>query len=543
MCNHKYRDGRENDCSAWRISEWWAGNAPEAERSKPEGKRLPLDEQGACVFHSKDRNFKNSQGMTKLFREWVAVCSAASLNGCQNADVLDCDDFVFAGEDVFNEGVGEQNIIDLSEVRFGQPCSFQSAEFLSEVWFNYSVFGKRVDFKNCAFHETAHFENATFEARVIFDSCVFSSDAGFRETLFKGAAHFSGCIFVGAAAFNETVFSQHADFSGSSFVRAFFHRVHFLRGVNDGITGFGNTEFKEHAEFRECEFVGETNFASARFNGAEFVDVVFSRDRLTCFNDLEVSGMLTFKNVTREDKMFSHTVAFEVDAGSISGRILFEKANVHYITQLDSLRKLAAPHINKIVFGTGCDKYRLRVEFELPLARKWKPLLEELVETFVIFFDWGGMQPVQVNVEFEYLEKHVLVRYFADADITQEKFAGMIGEKVPAFIELLKDPVGYFEKSQAPSEGEVTTSDQMMLGFDVFRKALALQLGLHPRVKCNELNEENFMLLLQALGKSRHIGKLSINLYQNFVQKDLLSIGTRKYIAGGNIALPPDSKK
>lgn len=524
-------------CAASLIWEWWDANAPSPEQRKLKYTGLPLDTEGQCIFHSRDVLFKATSNFTQRFREWVAMSFKASSLGCEHADILDCTDFVFVGEEVFIEGAGEQNILDLSELQFGLPCQFVGAEFFDETWFNYAVFVKRTDFEGCSFSKTVHFENAHFEARVIFASCIFSEDSGFRETVFQGGGYFTNCIFTGPAAFNETVFECSAGFVGSSFQRAFFHGVQFRRGINDGVTNFDRAEFKELVQFRGCEFSGEANFAKCSFSTAEFQDVAFSSDRLTNFDRISVVHLLTFKSPGISGKVFNHTVSFDVDAASISGRVVFENANVYHIAQMDRLRLLAAPGIGKVVFGPGCDKYRLRVEFELPLEKKWKFLLEEMLETFVIFFDWSGKIPVQVNVECEYLEDRVLVRYFADSDITQEAFAGLLGDRVPDFIELLKDPFGFIDRFRNRRQPQEVTGEQITLDYDLFRKAWALQLGLLPRVQLNALSESDFQVLFQALAGNRYIKELTINLHQNLVQKDLFSIGSRKYMVGGNMTL------
>jgi len=523
-------------CPIPTIADWWSRN----KKRKVSNLNVPIDDSGLCLFHSKDAAFKEANAAIAQFRILLEAYRLYTKEAKEEVIPFDFDEFVFVGSKSEFAEVGDQTVIDLSDLRFPLPASFRLCEFHDEVWFNGSTFGKSVQFHRCRFAAAAHFENATFDGRVDFSRSVFASDAGFREAEFKGQAYFSDCDFSGATAFNETLFRNAVDFRKSSFERLYFHRVTVEKGSNDAITSFEEIEIKDSAEFRDTTFLGELSFKTAKLQNTEFVDVIFSPNRVTKFDRIQVNGSLMIKSLTEAAKTFGHSVSFDVQADDIKGAVIFENANIFYITQLENLKKLADPAARKVVIGQGCDKYRLRVEFTIPLEDRWRFLVEELAETFVIYFDWRSVNPIGISCECEYSEEGMLVRYFADADITQEKFSELIAERVPGFMALLKDPQNYIQ-ARIFDSGDSSGGD-IVKHVDLLRKAWSLLLGFIPRLRRNDLSEDHFIKLLEALGKGGNTIQLKIELHQRLSQMDIFSVNTRKFLAGQNLTIDDQSE-
>lgn len=537
MCTHQFRSTSKKKCQAVRLFSWISRNAKKVRGFKQSTNGdLPRDTEGKCIFHSENASFKEDLGFSEWFKNYKEASFRASAGGCKHASVFDCEDFVFSGWTPNVAHNPSDKIVDLSDISFPQPSTFQGARFEADLWFNTSTFTSSVQFEGVTFRGAAHFESATFDGRAVFLSCIFTSDAGFRETKFHGSTQFTGSIFSGVTAFNETEFRQYASFSKCCFETLHFVKVVFLRGINDGITQFENTQFRGEAKFHECHFMTELSFARSDFTKGEFLNVRFCPDRSSNFDNVQVQELLVFKSVGTQPKTFSHAVSFDLAESDIKGRLVFENVNLYFIQQISLIRKLASPSIGKVEIGAGCDKYKLRVEFRVPLDQKWRFLVEEMAESFVLFFGWSGKIPIQVNVECEYHASNVLVRYYADADITQDDFAGLLHEQIPAFIALLKDPVGFI--MTATNDAPRLDDDQQILGWDLLRKVLSLNIGLGPRVQKKVISEQEMLCLLQVLGSANKFKNLYVNFYTHIEQKDFLTFGTKKIVAGGNLTMP-----
>lgn len=550
MCKHLYHHDIKKTCPLPEYYARWEecrrdGKVPEKLLGKVS--ELPVDNQQKCIFHSEDLDFKKQHKHLDLFKNLTGLLSWSIAEKLLDVDRLEFEDFIFIGEadslgdeieadEVFDQ-MQEQEIINFAELSVSEYIFFRNVRFLSDTWFGYANFVRAVFFENCSFFGDVDFGECKFEQRVNLLECVFEKDAGFRETLFHSYADFFSCRFQGTAAFNGTVFNDGASFRRGSFSKSYFTGVTFQRGVNQGLVSFEEVYFGEDVRFEETEFNEETSFKGAKFGKAEFTNVGFSSHRVLNFDHITVDETLLFKSLTPANKLFKHAVSLEVNSDDIRGSIIFENANVYLIQQQEIVRRLSSPSVRKLVIGPGCDKYRFKREVEIPMTHEWRPIIMEMAQTFVEFFGWQGKIIIGVNVECEFLVDSVLVRYYTDTDITDAQFDHLLSEKVPQFIEFLKDPDLYFQRHLESNRGELSNLKSMIKGFDVYRKIKSLGIGLLPRINRDpSWRLEDTDNLLKAIGQQAN-QNVVIEFHQHFTQLDLLSFGTRKYLSGRDITI------
>lgn len=128
-----------------------------------------------------------------------------------------------------------QNLIDMSSLRFSNPCSFQSFLFMSLV-----------NFENSVFHSNATFEHTTFGAPAMFIGLQVWRNISFRFAHFDTDAFFIGSEVRGNALF------QASGFAGSSF----FDQVHFgnFESSVPVNTVFVGARFEQPVSFRQTMF-------------------------------------------------------------------------------------------------------------------------------------------------------------------------------------------------------------------------------------------------------------------------------------------------
>lgn len=301
--------------------------------------------------------------------------------------------------------------------------------------------------------------------------------------------------------------------------------------------------------FNNSKFNGSVNFLSAIINDAIFMDTYFSSKNTASFDEIVVKNKIDFKSTDENKKIFNGHISMNVKGEQIKGLIRFENANIFWIDKNDlkNLKKLEKQNIVK--FGNGCDKYRLKKEITIPMKKKWQYLIEEMGYTFVKFFEWRGLAQLGVNVECEYQENSVLIRYYSDKDITEDKFDKMLAEEVPNFIEFLKNPNDYFEKFYQNNYSENSpTQEEHIENIETYRKGNSLYQALIMQVKHDpnfNIDKTGFSILSLPFSKNEvdlsnnkievHIKNEIQEIHNHYKQVDILSFGTKKYLAGGGM--------
>lgn len=540
MCSHTYTSSSQKRCP-------WPGIYDVLKRlpgsvltSKLDGFDIDLsmDEQGLCLYHSQDTVWKVSRQMNSQFKLLTSAIWIAQKAGTLDLPVWDFEGFVFDPQlEIYpseSEVPDQLENINLSELILPQCTVFDYCIFRGTTWFCYSTFHKISSFSYARFEGDCDFSDVTFSARISFEQVRFQA-ASFRNTNFNASFDCRMSEFRNAA-FNQTSFKSYACFEDCRFAAAYFTDCEFSRDINSAMANFRQTRF-DYLIMDRLIFDREVDFGNASFHTGELIDVKFSPEKITIFDHISVASQLIIKGRSAEEKIFNHTVSFAVNAADLAGQIVFENTNLYFIQQTMLIRELAVKSVGKIIMGPGCDKYRLKKEFNIPLRKEWLFLMEEMALTYVSFFNWDNPAQIAINVECEYFREHVLVRYFADADISQRSFDSILEEKAPIFYTFLTDPVMFMKQYYDQNAARVS-SQELVGDIDIFRRIQSARIGIASRI-IHEGNwgVEQTLNLLRGIAQNPD-SRVAIE-FNNYVinQKDFFSFGSKKYVAGGNISL------
>lgn len=545
MCQHVYSSDSEKKCPFPVIYESIAKIATANKIPKKFNgfnTNLLYDDKLVCIYHSKKKDFKKENRMIDQFKLLPSIMFWARKNKFLTFDSYDFDEFIFVGQEENYEDelmqLDNNEIINLAELNFPDYTSFNNCIFYDDVWLSYCQFLKKSSFDNTKFYNSCDFSDTTFSATTSFKKSYFGDSASFRATIFNSSVYFENCVFDKSVGFNMTLFKSHASFLNSRFEKAYFNQATFLKASFGDWVTFENATFTELLRIENVEFNGEVSFLSSKFNLAELIDVKFSTDQVVTFDSIEVINKLIIKSLHNEKKIFNHIVSLNVSADKIQGEILFENTNIFFIKQTDILKDLSLPSVKKIVLGPGCDKYKLKREFTIPIKEEYYFLVEEMSNTFVAFFDWNYTFSVNINVECEYFSEYVLVRYFADADIEQSDFEKILSEKAPVFLTFLKDPQ-IFMKDFLQKKSQNRNSKSLTNDIDIYRKVNSLRTGIASRLILDSADwgVEETKQLLKAISENPN-NNIAIEFNSYVInQSDFLSFGTKKFIAGRDISL------
>lgn len=326
------------------------------------------------------------------------------------------------------------------------------------IYLSFATFKRKLDLVGSRFLDKVDFEGAVFEESAYFEDVCFHSYAHFVNCTFSGAAYFDGC------------------------------------------------EFDDFAVFRKTKFEGLASFSGTRF----------SAKAPTYFDEVSVAKSLVFKGRSPNQRMFSNTISIEKVTGS--GSIFFENANLRYLTSnsLTNIRQLES--VGQAMFGPGCDKHKVSKEVRLPYRQRHVPLIREIADAFVEFFNCDGQVTGRIGVEIEYGEDVATLRYFSDMDISQEDFEKILAQVVPQFLRLLCSPEDYFK---APLT---------MQQWDAYRRTKLVQLGLIPRLLLErDWSVEDTLNILSGCPGPLGID-IAINLHQHLAITNIRTEGNAQLV-------------
>ncbi len=413
MCNHAYTTDTGSQprsmgdrCPYPKIYE-------KSRAASTDAAALPVDESGACIFHSHDASWKRRNDFKLEFLRVVQ-----SLNEDDTLQCCDFREFVFVGDEpsaprlliedtefrkpAYFTGAFFVDSVELSDVFFHESATFRSATFAGDVRMN------NVRFRGL------DFSNATLARLALFINVEFLSYTFFEETRFTGNT--AGYV----VKFEDSRFQGITDFSGSAFILGGESTVGFVRTQFEDFTNFGNTQFRSQVVFNEVSITSDTELidtsfatdSSARYRGAAVE-----------FNRIEVTkgASLTFRSTDPQNKMFSQDAQFSFKE-ELAGIIRFENVNFNKILPASRNRLTQLAKSGTVEIGAGCIKYRFQTDLRtVTVSNDNAPLVLELCQTFTNYFTVSN----GFNLGFEIVERDeskVSFFYFTDEDITEDTF-------------------------------------------------------------------------------------------------------------------------
>lgn len=412
MCNHRYVANYE------RASEAIGQRRPYPELYERRALTLPIDERGACIFHSQEIAWKRGNDFPRHFLQLIDL-----LNTDDALVVCDFAEVVFVGD--IPESGSQENVLRIAEMTFSKAAYFTAASFLDSLALDRVEFRQGATFDQATFAQELRvgdtkihglsFCHARVAGRALFNEVEFLDYALFMN------AHFSGTAFGAVVRFQASRFEGITDFSDAAFILGRESSIGFWQIRFEDFTNFQNTRFQCHVEFDETFFGYVTEFIDTSFESVG--SSARYRGSAVELNRIEVpsGAVLTFKSTDAQNKMFTHDVqiSFKEDP---AGTIRFENVNFSKITPASRLRLTQLAKVGIVQIGPGCIKYRYQTAVRtISISEGNSPLVVELCQTFTNYF----MQSNGLNLGFEIVEREkatISFFYFTDEDISEAIF-------------------------------------------------------------------------------------------------------------------------
>jgi hypothetical protein len=401
MCNYKYKFKKHQLSEALCLyPAFYAGYGARF----PDTKVLPIDKEGYCIFHSRDKNWKKQNDFAGKFHELLNVSIAlakdpnppkwnfnfAGFYFCDDKDPLlirDRDipyslDFSFC-EFVNGVTIQDANIksIELVSATLRDIFTLTNTRF----WDNF--FSTRVSFDKGLLATNCFFDSYSY-----FDQCTFRNVGNNSVNTFK----FRGCT------------TDYLSFEASTFESG----VLFEKTVFNNEVIFDRSSFSDEFHIHGCEVNGSISFRETTFLLPENTNPMYSTVDLRNLI-LSKTGRILFSG----KEPFESMVRGELDinfAKPPEGLISFENFNLNKIASFAKVKLLELEKTSQVQIEKGCRKYYCQTEiFEINATRADQQLILDMVKVFCNYFDLRH----GFNLGMEIVErKPDLIRYFFFTD-------------------------------------------------------------------------------------------------------------------------------
>jgi len=461
---------------------------------------LPIDDHGACVFHSRELVWKRQNDFTGKFLQLIHLLDEHDVDR-----YYDFAEFVFLGTDLITKSGAEQYLLRLTDMVFRKQAYFTGALFLDSLEL------ERIDFRDGASFDQATFQNsltlAETQARGLdFTAAKFTDGVTFKGVSCLSFGLFSKATFAATrrsalVLFKDSRFDGITDFSDADFTLGDQSAVCFENVEFEDCVDFRNTHFNCQVEFSEVSFADKTEFTDTSF------DMVRStaryRGTAVEFNRIQVAtdAVLSFISTDAHHKMFNHDVqmSFKEDP---SGTIRFENVNLHLFTQNSKERLTRLAKLGRVEIGSGCIKYRFQTSVRtIQISESNTPLILELCQTFANYFTVSN----GLNLGFEIVERsktQVSFFYFTDENTSEEVFHERLAKTTQCLLDLLS--IGSEEQLldlEGPTGATLATGKESALinAVDAISAMLGTFFRVSARIALGRWNEADTAALLNVL--------------------------------------------
>jgi uncharacterized protein YjbI with pentapeptide repeats len=491
---------------------------------------LPVDDHGACIFHSQELAWKRQNDFTGKFLQLVQL-----LNEHDAESYYDFTEFVFPGSDLITKKGAQQYLLRISDVIFPKHAYFTGALFLNSFTLEQVEFHNGASFNRAIFHHDLTFENSNFRG-LDFREAKFSDGVTFKEVKSLSFALFSDATFEASrnsalVYFKKTLFAGITDFSAADFTLS-----------DQGAVSFENVQFEDVAVFRNTHFNCQVDFSDVTFaHTTDFIDTSFDIVRSTAryrgaaveFNRIKVTSgaELSFISTDPHRKMFNHDVemSFKEDP---SGSVRFENVNFNLFSLSSKQRLTQLAKLGRVEIGSGCIKYRFQTEVQtISVSDSNVGLILELCQTFTNYFTGSN----GLNLGFEIVERNktgVSFFYFTDEDISGETFRERLAKTKQSLWDLLSiESEEQMLALQVPTAVASSTENESAVinAIDAISALLGTFFRVGARIALRKWTEADTAALLNAIPSNQESARSRASslhqlLIDRYTRRTLLEI-------------------
>jgi uncharacterized protein YjbI with pentapeptide repeats len=494
---------------------------------------LPVDDRGACIFHSQDLAWKRQNDFTSKFLQLVRL-----LDDHDAETYYDFTEFVFPGSDLITKSGAQQYLLRISDVIFRKHAYFTGALFLDSFELEQVDFHNGATFDQAIFHHDLTFKKARFRG-LDFTEAKFTNGVSFNEVESLSFALFSNATFE-ATRNSALVYFKNSRFEGITD----FSDADFTLGDQAAVS-FENVQFQDVAVFRNTHFNCQVDFSDVTFaDKTDFIDTSFDIVRSTAryrgtaveFNRITVTigAALSFISTDPHRKMFNHDVemSFKEDP---SGIVRFENVNFNLLNSSSKQRLTQLAKLGRVEIGPGCIKYRFQTEVQtISVSEGNVGLILELCQTFTNYFTGSN----GLNLGFEIVERdktRVSFLYFTDEDIAEETFRERLAKTKQSLWDLLSIES---EEQMLTLQGSIAASSTgnesaVINAVDAISALLGTFFRVGTRIALRRWTEADTTALLNAIPLNQEsAGSRASNLHQLLIDRY-----TRRTLLGISVEL------
>lgn len=404
MCNYNYirniEDNTEERCCL---------------KDRFKNEVLPYDEDGKCIFHSKDIKWKKENHFVNWLKKLVESFDIKEKNDLRGIQFV---------SDSSSKSIDYLELLENANLKdsfFHQELEVQNrAGIAGSLDFSNCSFHKGLSFVNCKFYATVKFENITVSFdesnthKILFENCHFEEYFIFKNTQ-DLLAHlsFNKCYFKEEVIFKDFTNSNKSSFEFTECIcekNTEFEEVIILEWID-----FSKTKF-DHAVFKNCSFEGETSF-----------------------NGIRVENNVNF--IGDEDfRIFNGMTSFDIDFENLKGEISFQNANISNIYKLhkDRFLEVEKNTNGKVKIDSGCIKYRrVSPDYIFDIKSEHHHFILSLGGTFSNYFTKYNGFNLGVEVRSK-TSKKITIFYYTDEDVDEDLFLQILeqtSEKVSSLFQ------------------------------------------------------------------------------------------------------------
>lgn len=391
MCKHRYKDYESlpKDKQFCRLKEYIE-----------DSKNLPIDNNGFCIFHSQDLQWKKEQD----FVQWLSLLKDGFTQKNEYAYFLEIH---FVGEK------GKQNIdyLHLLSDSDLQDCTLHEMLFCEDQSINGNL-----DFRRCTLFPVMRFSNCDFYGELQFTSIHVTDGLEIPLMIFRDCRFHSTFYYV----YNLEVKMNF------SFSKCEFDAVQMEDFSNE--KEYGSFDFTQCdvkvLDMKNC-IIYNPDFTKTIFHTAEFYNVAFKEE--TVFDGIQVNSNLNFLGGANH-YIFEGVTRFDVDFKEIQGNIYFENASISSFlkSHKEALLDFEKRENGKVVIGSGCIKYRVMSDDKVYKIKDFHHhFITEIGHSFSNFFTQYNGFNLGIEVRSK-TKKDITIFYFTDDDINKPEFNELI---------------------------------------------------------------------------------------------------------------------
>jgi len=313
---------------------------------------LPIDEDGYCIFHSSNIEWKKDNNFTKYFLDLLRILNQQAIKRKENKEsrgTFDFSGFKFVWDD---------EIIDFSELQFLENAKFNNAVFYEKFLLNNTTFINGCQFETSQFYKNVEIKNSTFSDTAIFEKSIFNEGFSCINSKFENYTLFTSSIFKKKFVLQKCSFDNFVMFDDINFENKLEYALFDFLTFNEVATvDFSNTKFNGLVRFKEITFNADVSFNNCDFS------LLQNTNPLNCSVSFEMikiknNAFIQFKGDKPYYRMFKNDVSFTFQ-DDIIGKIYFmnvDFGSIHHKT-IDEFKFLEEK--KQLEIGNGCIKDRV----------------------------------------------------------------------------------------------------------------------------------------------------------------------------------------